>query len=114
MKVLPRSDYGIVGIDSEASAKPPTIVWNKVPTINRNGLPAMPRNTHQTVFLKNGAISLLPDNLSDETATALCDVLHDLAFVCDSRYLAQILRYREGQRFVSAPKRPWRSPPPDP
>ena len=74
----------------------------------------MPRNTHQTVFLKNGAISLLPDNLSDETATALCDVLYDLAFVCDSRYLAQILRYRERQRFVSAPKRPWRSSPPDP
>ena len=38
---------------------------------------------------------LLPDNLSDETATALCDVLHDLAFVCDSRYMAQVLRYRE-------------------
>ncbi|WP_081577476.1 hypothetical protein [Acidithiobacillus thiooxidans] len=57
---------------------------------------------------------LLPDNLSDETATALCDVLHDLAFVCDSRYMAQALRYRERQRSVPTPEHPWRSSPPDP
>ncbi len=57
---------------------------------------------------------LLPDNLSDETATALCDVLHDLAFVCDSRYMAQVLRYRERQRSGPDPEHPCRSLPPDP
>ena len=57
---------------------------------------------------------LLPDNLSDETAAALCDVLHDLAFVCDRRYMAQVLRCRERQRSVPDPEHPWRSSPPDP
>jgi hypothetical protein len=57
---------------------------------------------------------LLPDDIPDEAAAVLCDVLHQLATACDSRYLAQILRYREQQRSVPAPERPWRSSPSNP
>lgn len=57
---------------------------------------------------------LLPDNISDEAAAVLCEVLHHLATACDSRYLAQILRYRKRQRSVLDPERPCRSLSPDP
>ena len=53
---------------------------------------------------------LFPADLSDETATALCDLLHELAASADSRYLAQILRYRrQHQPPPFDPDRPWLS-----
>ena len=53
---------------------------------------------------------LFPADLSDETATALCDFLHELAAFADSRYLAQILRYRrQHQPPPFDPDRPWLS-----
>lgn len=53
---------------------------------------------------------LFPDGLSDEAATALCDFLYDLAAAADSRYLAQILRYRKQyQATPFDPDHPWRS-----
>lgn len=53
---------------------------------------------------------LFPAGLSDEAATALCDFLHDLAAAADSRYLAQILRYRrQHQATPFDPDHPWLS-----
>ncbi|MBU2770486.1 hypothetical protein [Acidithiobacillus caldus] len=55
----------------------------------------------------------LPSDLSDEAATALCDLLQELAYLCDSRYRAQISRYRATQQPPCNPERPWEPPPPD-
>jgi hypothetical protein len=53
---------------------------------------------------------LFPDGLSDEAATALCDFLFELAAAADSRFLAQILRYRrQHQNPPLDPDHPWRS-----
>jgi hypothetical protein len=59
--------------------------------------------------------SLFPDDLSDATAAALCDFLHELTAAADSRYLAQLLRYqREQEPPPPDPAQPWRSRPRDP
>jgi hypothetical protein len=51
-----------------------------------------------------------PDGLSDEAVTALCDFLFDLAAAADSRFLPQILRYRQQQQTPPLdPDHPWRS-----
>ena len=53
---------------------------------------------------------LFPADLSDEVATALCDLLHDLAATADSHYLAQILRYRRQHQTTPVdPDHPWLS-----
>jgi hypothetical protein len=53
--------------------------------------------------------SLFPSHLSDEAATALCDFLHELAATADSRFFAQIIRYRRAQDTPVDPDHPWRS-----
>jgi hypothetical protein len=61
--------------------------------------------------MKTDASSLLPTGLSDESAAALCDFLHVLAAAADSRFLAQIIRYRRSQQDPPIdPDHPWRSP----
>lgn len=62
--------------------------------------------------------SLLPqsDEISDETAAVLTEILFRLAGACDSRYLGKILRYQDAHRQENEdidPQRPWRRPPPD-
>ena len=52
---------------------------------------------------------LFPSRLSDEAATALCDFLHELAAAADSRFFAQIIRYRRTQDPPIDPDHPWRS-----
>jgi hypothetical protein len=53
---------------------------------------------------------LFPTGLSDAAATALCDFLYELAATADSRYLAQILRYRrQHQPTPRDPDQPWLS-----
>ncbi len=54
---------------------------------------------------------LFPDGLPDEAASALCSFLYALADACESRYLAQLLRYHKAQRNLYDPEHPWRSPP---
>ncbi|WP_437560305.1 hypothetical protein [Acidithiobacillus sulfuriphilus] len=55
----------------------------------------------------------LPHDLSDDAATALCDLLHELAYRCETHYLAQILQYRATRPPPCNPERPWEGPPPD-
>lgn len=50
---------------------------------------------------------LLPSGLSDETAAALCDFLHELAAAADSRYLHQLQRYRRLSAPPENPNQPW-------
>ena len=62
--------------------------------------------------------SLLPqsDDISDETAAVLTEILFRLAGACDSRYIAKILRYQDAHRQETKdidPERPWLRPPPD-
>lgn len=57
---------------------------------------------------------LFPDGLSDEAAAALSAWLYDLAAACESRYLAQLQRYRQRQLDLYDPEQPWLSPPPKP
>lgn len=52
---------------------------------------------------------VFPDNLSDETAQALCDVLYALTVACESRYLTQLQRYCASQRSEPVdPEQPWK------
>ena len=54
--------------------------------------------------------SPFPDDLSDEVATQLCDLLHQLAMAAEYRYLTQILRYRKKHRPPHVdPDHPWLS-----
>ncbi len=55
----------------------------------------------------------LPHDLSDEAATALSDLLQELAYRCDTHYLAQILRHRGTKPPPCNSERPWERPPPD-
>ena len=58
---------------------------------------------------------LFPAGLSDATAAALCDFLHELAAAADNRYLPQLQRHRRQQEPPPYdPLRPWHSPPHDP
>ena len=50
---------------------------------------------------------LLPSGLSDETAAALCDFLHELAAAADSRYLHQLRRHRCLNAPPINPNQPW-------
>ena len=53
---------------------------------------------------------LLPDDLSDEAASALCAFLQDLADACESRYFAQLRRYHAAhQTDLFDPDQPWRT-----
>lgn len=53
---------------------------------------------------------LFPEGISDETAVALHAFLRALALACESRYLAQLMRYNRAQRNLYDPDEPWRSP----
>ena len=52
-----------------------------------------------------------PDGISDETASALSEFLHQLAAACESRYFVQLRRYHRRQMNLYDPDAPWRSPP---
>ena len=54
---------------------------------------------------------VFPDDLSDETASALGDFLHQLAAACESRYFVQLRRYHRRQMNLYDPDAPWQSPP---
>ena len=57
---------------------------------------------------------LFPEHISDETAVALSEFLHNLAGDCDSRYAHQLRSYYARQREVYDPDHPWISPPSKP
>ena len=50
---------------------------------------------------------LLPRHISDESAAVLCDFIAELSMVADSRYLCRLRRYREENRTMTNPDRPW-------
>lgn len=50
---------------------------------------------------------LLPKQISDETAVALCDFLAELNMAVEIRYLHQLRRYHEAHRPPVDPQRPW-------
>ena len=54
---------------------------------------------------------LFSDGLSDETASALSDFLHQLAAACESRYLVQLRRHHHRQMNLYDPETPWKTPP---
>ena len=54
---------------------------------------------------------LFPDGISDETASALSEFLHQLAAACESRYFVQLRRYHRRQMNLYDPEAPWRAPP---
>jgi hypothetical protein len=54
---------------------------------------------------------VFPDGLSDETASALSEVLHQLAAACESHYFVQLRRYHRRQMNLYDPDVPWRIPP---
>jgi hypothetical protein len=57
---------------------------------------------------------LLPENISDETARALCDFLYALTAACESRYLTQLHRERASrEQALFDPDHPWKSKPPN-
>jgi len=51
--------------------------------------------------------SLFPSHISDESAAVLCDFLIELSMAAESRYLCQIMRYREENRTTVDPDHPW-------
>ena len=55
---------------------------------------------------------LFPDLLSDESASALSEFLHQIAAACESRYFVQLRRYHRRQMNLYDPETPWRPPPP--
>jgi hypothetical protein len=56
---------------------------------------------------------LFPDDLSDESASALSEFIHQLAAECENRYFVQLRRYHRRQMNLYDPDAPWRSPPPN-
>jgi len=54
---------------------------------------------------------VFPDGLSDETASALSELLHQIAAACDSRYYVPLRRHYARQQNCYDPDAPWRSPP---
>ena len=56
---------------------------------------------------------VFPDNISDETASVLSEVLYQLAAACESHYFVQLRRYHRRQMNLYDPDAPWRSPPPE-
>lgn len=54
---------------------------------------------------------VFPDDLSDETASALSEFLYQLAAACESRYFVQLRRYHRRQMNLYDPDAPWRTPP---
>lgn len=52
---------------------------------------------------------LLPKQISDETAVALCDFLAELNMAVEIRYLHQLRRYHEALHPPVDPKHPWRN-----
>ena len=55
-----------------------------------------------------------PNGLSDESAAALSEFLHQLAAACETRYLVQLRRYHSRQMNLYDPEAPWRIPPGEP
>ena len=59
---------------------------------------------------RRSAEPLFPDGLSDESAAALSQFLHQLAAACESRYFVQLCRYHQRQMNLYDPEEPWRTP----
>jgi len=59
---------------------------------------------------RRSAEPLFPDGLSDESAAALSEFLHQLAAACESRYFVQLCRYHQRQMNLYDPEEPWRTP----
>ena len=57
--------------------------------------------------------SLFPDGLSDETVSAISDLLNELAYRWESRYLHQLRRNYARQADLFDPQQPWRNKPLD-
>ncbi len=53
---------------------------------------------------------VFPDDLSDETASALSDFLYQLAAACENRYYVQRRRNHRRQMNLYEPDAPRRSP----
>jgi hypothetical protein len=64
--------------------------------------------------MKRRRHSLFPDGLSDESAAAISEFLHQLAAACEARYLVQLRRHRSRQMNLYDPEAPWRIPPGEP
>lgn len=64
--------------------------------------------------MKRRRHSLFPDGLSDESAAAISEFLHQLAPACEARYLVPLRRHRSRQMNLYNPEAPWRIPPGEP
>ena len=56
---------------------------------------------------------VFPDGISDETASAPSEFLHQLTAAYESRYFVQLRRYHRRQMNLYDPDAPWRRPPHD-
>lgn len=54
-------------------------------------------------------MSVFPNQLSDEAAFALSEILHWMALTCDEKYFAQIRRHADTLYHTTAvnPEQPW-------
>lgn len=52
--------------------------------------------------------TLFPEQISDEAAAALTDVLFALALACESRYFTRLLRFHARRPEPVDPEQPWR------
>jgi hypothetical protein len=58
--------------------------------------------------------TLFPDGITDETAAAIGDLLHEFLFAWEGTYFAQLRRHPTRQLDLFDPEAPWRSPPKNP
>ena len=61
--------------------------------------------------MKSELESLFPDDISDEAASVLSDVLWQLISAWDSRYFIQLQRYQASKAPPCDPEQPWRKLP---
>jgi len=55
---------------------------------------------------------IFPNDITDETAFALCNFFHELALACESHYYVQLRRYSANhQPDLIDPEQPWRTKP---
>lgn len=64
--------------------------------------------------MKRHRHSLFLDGLSDESAAAISEFLHQLAAACEARYPVQLRRHRSRQMNLYDPQASWKIPPGEP
>ncbi len=56
---------------------------------------------------------MFPENINDETAFALCQILYEMALACENQYYVKLRRYSDNHHpDLFDPEQPWRTKPP--